>query len=214
VENIDNEIIDDLPELIFPKFKLNYYLFLALIPALYTSALYFFPQLINDPGLLQTRINLGVFFILFPFLLIGIIWVIKLGIVSIKRIVKYQYVIERVKLLKDDIKQLHKEFFNFIYEGRFIIEFEITSAYIYNSNPYIIIKKIKSTQLKKGDILEVMDYIDGKIMGSFEISQVRQNEYYAKNKGKIDAVWLGYIISTKGSSINPNLKAYFLPKEN
>ena len=56
-----------------------------------------------------------------------------------------------------------------------------------------------------GQKLDVFDKQDGNLIGKFEISEIRETEFFAKATGYVNPVWLGYY------NKNPNGGEYSSP---
>jgi len=89
---------------------------------------------------------------------------------------------------------MFKEFCSILW--KYIIEdrlLEIDWA-TYQGDKFIIALKNRSKlNIKKGNKISVFDKRDTVPMGQFEITEVRDDKYYAIGIKNIDPVWLGYV---------------------
>ena len=88
---------------------------------------------------------------------------------------------------------------------------EIKAAKFQRGKLYIVLKNNSKLNLKEGNKIEVIDKRDLVYLGQFEITEVRNNEYFAIGVKNIDSVWKGYVRQEGETTIMPNIAAIYLP---
>jgi hypothetical protein len=66
---------------------------------------------------------------------------------------------------------------------------------------YIRVKALTERQIRLQ--VEVIDYRDGKTMGRFRVTEVRQEEYYAEGISYVDPVWSGLVRERGETTVTP-----------
>jgi len=152
--------------------------------------------------------------LLSPILVPNIIWLICSVMIILKRIICYPKLYNITVQKLSDIIKLKDSIIKLSESIESNNTFEITSATCYEKNLlYIAIRKNNNKKLEKFDNILTLDRKDGKIMGLFQITEVKENEYYAEEKSNIDPLWKGYVKQNGEISMIPNIIAIYLKKE-
>jgi hypothetical protein len=88
--------------------------------------------------------------------------------------------------------------------------FEMDRTQYYDNTLYIVLKKLRGIKLEKKHKVSVFDMETYNILGVFEVTEERDNKYWARNVGQIDPVWLGYAREPGNSEAPPNTVAIWM----
>jgi hypothetical protein len=154
-----------------------------------------FPSLIDAPLWIRLIVVIGM--VLLPLVISSVRYLFQISSVILSRVHNYSNLYTMFEQSSRVILSLMKQLIA-------IRGFEIDRVSNYNHDLYITFKKKKGITLQQGDLVSVIDTREGIIMGSFQITEIRENEYRAKNSGYIDPVWRGYIYQAgKAESVPP-----------
>jgi hypothetical protein len=199
------------PELKWPRLQWRTEMWLTFIPFLLSFLVFFWPELAAHKSLQYIRIPVGIALFLTPALVPVLAWLYKTGSVVCRRAHHYPSLRQRAEREIDDLDEMKKNLFDILQAISPEPLFEIARARYYQNKLLIVLNKRKSPRLAKGDILVAVDMEDAKAMGLFEVTEVRDAEYYAISIRGIDAVWLGFARQQRETRIMPNMRAIPLP---
>lgn len=90
------------------------------------------------------------------------------------------------------------------------LAFELTKARYDRGKLYIVLKFKEGPKLSEGDILVVVDMVDGFVMGRFTVTEERGDGYYAVSEPSVDPVWLGDIRQAGEVTVLPSMYAFLV----
>ena len=92
---------------------------------------------------------------------------------------------------------------------------EIEKTVLYNGQLYVVLRKRRGLRLVVSHKVTVLDINTGGVMGIFEVTEERGNEYWAKSSGVVDAVWLGFVQQSGNTQAPPppETVAFYVPRE-
>jgi hypothetical protein len=95
------------------------------------------------------------------------------------------------------------------------IKFEVKNVLLYKECLYVELEKNQDGELAHGDKIVIVDTTDGRVMGQFEITEIKAREYRAKSMGSVDSLWLGFVrLKGDGSyPVPPDTIALQIPME-
>jgi hypothetical protein len=176
---------------------------LELVPFLLGFVLLFFPTLIDS----WVRWPIGVVLMSAPVSVPALIWLCKAGRVAFQRVRHYSCLYEYAQSTGADLTQAQRRIYGFLQRQVETRASEITGACHRDGKLYITLKKHRGRRLAKGDSLLVLDNEDGKLMGEFEVTEVRADEYYAVGVNAVDPVWLGRVRQQGETRMLPGMVA-------
>jgi hypothetical protein len=91
--------------------------------------------------------------------------------------------------------------------------FEIDRTQYYGDTLYIVLKKRRGIKLENKHKVSVFDLETYNIMGVFEVTEERDNKYWARNLGQINPVWLGYAREPGNNEAPPNTATFWMQGE-
>ena len=186
-------------------------MWLTVIPFVLGFLVFFWPELAAHKSLQYIRIPVGIALVLTPFLVPVLAWLYKTGSVVCRRAHYYPSLRQRAQREIDELDEMKKNLFDILQATSADSLFEIARARYYQDRLHIVLNKRKSPRLAKGDTLVAVDMEDAKAMGLFEVTEVRDAEYYAIGIRGIDAVWLGFVRQQRETRVMPNMRAIPLP---
>ena len=198
-------------ELEWPRLKWQSEMWFALIPFVLGFIVFLFPNLSGDEKYIQLRFIIGIPLLFSPLLVPLTIWGIRILNNAMLRIDEYPRIFALLVKVRSELRQLNQNFMDLVQSTSNQHRFEILKASVYEKQYFIVVKKTANPLLKTDDTLIVVDVADKKRMGNFQVTEERENEYYAQNIGNIDPVWSGYIRQRGEVTVNPNLTALYLP---
>jgi len=132
------------------------------------------------------RFIIGILLLISPILIQTFLWIIKTFVIIFKRISCYSNLYNKYQMFKESISILWKN----CIEDRLL---EIYWATYQGDEFIIVLKNSSKLNIEKGNKILVFDKRDAFPMGQFEITDVRDDKYYAICTKNIDPVWLGYV---------------------
>lgn len=191
----------------YPNFKWKWGTWLSVVSTLITFIFFVFPK-INEGNIDKRRIILFLAIAIGPFILFSCLpWLFKAIRVSKERLKYYPQIWNVWQFQHKNIAEMRTEMANLLQNAYITQFFEIEKASFEKGRLYILLLKNKKNDLKVEDSVEVIDQEDGKWMGRFKISEVREKVYYAYGIEQIDPVWLGYVIGKQELDVLPHMIA-------
>jgi hypothetical protein len=139
----------------------------------------------------------------------------RLGTVTLRRARAYEGLRaaynRRVTDLEAEVERTRSAVGQLLQERASRRAFEILNCFVYQGDPYIVLRRKRGIKLERGNLLTVMD-AEGFVMGSFAVVEVREQEYRARSTGDMDPLWQGYIHEAAPtlSPAPPNARAFLL----
>ena len=171
---------------------------------------FFFPLFAESDNYSQLRFFIGIPLLLSPGIVPVVYWGFSIFKYIILRVTLYPKVYRLYIHAIRELALLNRGFIDLIKRTSENRYFEIKIASFYDRSYFISIQKRKDLILKKNYKVVVSHISDNRIMGMFQVTDVRKDEYIANNIGMIDPVWAGYIRQRGEIHINPNLVATYL----
>ena len=181
------------PELAWPRLEWRNEMWLALIPMLLAFLIFFWPELAAQESLHCLRLAVGIPMLLAPIWVPLLTWLFKAGAVLCRRVRSYPTLYRHARSETDRLDEMRRYLFTIARGISNSRSFEISRARWYDSRLFIVFTKSKSSTLNQGDTLVAVHTEDGRAMGVFEVTEVRDHEYYAVGTSNIDPLWLGYV---------------------
>jgi len=178
---------------------------LAIVVFFIPNAVFFIPNL-----KLKYRIIL-IIFLFAPLLIQTFLWITKTIVIIFKRINYYPNLYNYHQNDSLKLREIIELFSYFVYVYIKDKILEIKGAKYQRGNLYIVLKNNSKLNLKKGNKIFVIDKKDLVYLGQFEITEVRNSEYFAVGVANIDPVWHGYVRQEGETNIMPNVAAIYLP---
>jgi predicted DNA-binding antitoxin AbrB/MazE fold protein len=175
---------------------------LAIVVFFIPNAVFFIPNL-----KLKYRIILAIFFLLLPVLIQTFLLITKTIVIMFKRI---NYYPNLYNYYQNDCSKLREIIELFYYVNIKDKILEIKGAKYQKGDLYIVLKNNSKLNLKEGNKIIVIDKKDLVYLGQFEITEVRNSEYFAVGVRNIDPVWRGYVRQEGETDIMPNTVAIYL----
>lgn len=195
------------PELRLPTWEWRGELWLNVISLLLGIIVFVLPELPD-----QVRFLLGPMLLLAPVLIPALEWLWKVSRITYRRVHYYPILRQRAQWAIDELDQMKRNLFDvaqIISAGHL---FEIARAGYYQDGLYIALNRPKYPKLAEGDVLLAVHMDDGRAMGFFEVTEVRDSEYYAVGTSNIDSLWLGHVRHLGEAQIMPYMAAIYLPQ--
>jgi predicted DNA-binding antitoxin AbrB/MazE fold protein len=171
------------------------------IPSILAIVVFFIPNL-----KLKYRIILAIFLLL-PVLIQTFLLITKTIVIMFKRI---NYYPNLYNYYQNDYSKL-REIIELLYYVNIKDKIlEIKGAKYQKGDLYIVLKNNSKLNLKEGNKIIVIDKKDLVYLGQFEITEVRNSEYFAVGVRNIDPVWRGYVRQEGETDIMPNTVAIYL----
>jgi hypothetical protein len=199
------------PDLKWPRVQWRINLWLDLISVLLAFIVLFWPGLVQE-GLEHIRFLVGIPLLLVPLLVPVLPWLCKVSYVVCRRAHYYPTLRQRAQREIDKLNEMEKNLFDIALTSSAGHLFEIARAGCYEDKLWIVLNKPKSPKLAEGDALLVAHIEDGRAMGLFEVTQVRDTEYYAIGISSVDALWWGYVRQQGEVTIMPHMAAIHVPQ--
>lgn len=187
------------PKLEYPKFHWRWEFWLTFISYLF---------IIWAPEL-----TIKIILFLIPIIVPTVFWFAKVMLIIIKRARFYPQAYRHLQFVNQNLRDLQKEFAEVVLKGKAESILEISRAAYLKGNLYLTLLKFKGITLNVGDEVTVIDKQDIKLMGVFEITQLRKNEYYAKGVKEVDRLWLGFVQQNGEVNTFPDLVAIISHKD-
>lgn len=143
-------------------------------------------------------------------------WLLYFMVAIIKRLTDYPQLHDITRSTCDDLVQLRETLFNLLHSLPYVAAIEIEKAAYVDSKVYIVLRRNglgAGEQIEVGDVLTLLDFSDGLILGMIQVTEVRTREYYTVAQKGLDPILRGHIIHTGEVSVLPNIKAIYLPRE-
>ncbi|MCI0488132.1 MAG: hypothetical protein L0229_16210 [Blastocatellia bacterium] len=178
-------------------------MWLTAVGALIGILLLVVPSLVKQ--VLWIRLFVAIICSTLPLLIFVFIHSVKVLFVALERLRHYDYLYEAYEKATEEVQRAQEMILYLLRELTSGRRFEIEKVLYYDQEVYIIVgkKRGKGRKLEVGNNLIVMNLWNGTIMGKFEVSEVRQKDYRARNTGYISPVWLGYIHKSGASESSP-----------
>lgn len=133
----------------------------------------------------------------------------------IRRLIIFGQLLEELRQTTDNLIRTQETisfFRNNLLQTNFV---EILRLQYFKQKLYLVVYRNQEKELEEGNKLVVLDTNDGLIMGYFNVTEVRRDEYIAEVNGSVDPLWMGYLRQTGESEMRvpANLVAILLPKE-
>lgn len=141
-------------------------------------------------------------------------WIKKIIVIIFKRTKYFRSLFIDYEDASSKLGEFEELFFNYLIKIEKKIEdrrHEIEKAKIHKDDLYIVLKKNSKLNLVIGNKIVVYDKKDLVFLGQFEITEVRNSEYYAIGIKNIDPVLFGFTRQKGETSIMPNIVAIYLP---
>jgi len=152
----------------------------------------------------------AIFLLMLPILIQTFLWVKKIIVIIFKRAKYYPNLYIHYQNVSSKLGEL-KELFVCVLNNNIKDKMlEIKGAKYQRGKLYIVLKNNSKLNLREGNIIVVIDKKDSVYLGQFEITEVRNDEYYAIGVKNIDSVWLGYVRLKGETTIMPNITAIYL----
>ena len=155
---------------------------------------------------------IGALLVLGPVILPALTWLWQAGRVLYRRAYWYPALRQRARWEIDQLDELKTNLVNILHDISGVHLCEIARATCYEGKLYIVLNKRSSPKLAKGDALVGVHRTDARLMGFFEVTEVRHREYYAVGTSNIDPLWRGHIQDLGEAQITPNIYAAYLPQ--
>lgn len=198
------------PRLEWPKLDWRLELRLGIASLLLGIAALFVPLPVQYSNLTALR-NIAVLAIVLLLLLAPLVdWAIQTGRTLIARADEYAVLYRHAIVLHEANERLRADLFQVLQGNEKHAELEIRQAVYLNKELYISVASTIS--LQEGSLLRVLDKKDGKIMGTFKITEQRSTEYYAIETSTIDPLWKGFVVEHSPLMMFPNLVAVYVPQ--
>ena len=187
---------------------------LTVFGTVFAVIVYVQPSVSSHSFWVRVSIALGVF-VLSSILLLAMEHLVKACSVAFRRIRAYEGLHEIAEQQIQHNAKAQEVILKLLQELTAGRKFEIEKTLYYNETLYISIRKKRGARLQEGDMVTVINAQDGGIMGMFEVSEVRSDEYRARVADYIDPVWLGFVHQDgrAETSAPPNAAAFFMPKD-
>lgn len=206
----EKEIIDR--ELLWPKLHWRLTPYFTGVAVLLAIILFMFPRL-SEGRFDQYRIFVAILIILFPFIFFtGIPWLYRAIPTIVQRVIYYAE-IRRVYLeTRKDYKELQKTMVEYLMNQVECYKLEINLAGFKDGKIYLLLLRKSGVNIELGDMVEVIDSRDYKLMGQFKITEIRSTVYYTEESRYVDKVWMGYIKERGETRLSPYMTALHIPR--
>lgn len=189
----------------WPRWKYPLKWYTVIIPFVLAFIALIFPDL--EP---KSRNITAFLLFISPLIIQTFLWLHKIALTIYKRTIYYPNLYDTNKIISSDFDELKDLFISAMINIKAKM-FEIKRAKYQRDELYIILKDNSESNLIEGNKVVVIDKKDSFILGQFEITEVRDNEYFAVGVNKIDLVWLGYVRQEGETTMLPNIIAIYLP---
>jgi len=188
----------------WPRWKYPLKWYTVIVPLFLAPIAFIFPDLE-----LKRRYIIAALLIFSPIIIQTFLWLHKIILTIYKRTINYPNLYDIYKEISSNFDELKNLFFNEMINSRTKVS-EIIGAKYQRSELYIILKNNSELNLIEGNKVVVIDKKDSVYLGKFEITEVRDNEYFAVGVNNIDLVWLGYVRQEGETTMMPNIIAISL----
>lgn len=197
-------------DLKWPKLQWRSKMCLAIIPFLLSLIVFFYPRLLQEAGLQQMRIALGISLLLAAVLVPTFEWLWRVGHVMHRRVYYYPQLYRRAQREIAELDQTKRYLYYLAQMIGAERTFEIAKAAYREGKLYIVVNKRGGAKLNEGDVLLAIHKKDALPMGWFKLIEVRDREYYAIGESSIDPVWLGFVQKKGEVEVMPHMAAIYL----
>ncbi len=139
------------------------------------------------------RLSAIVIAFIFAFLVLALIHAIRVCLVAFSKIRFYDRLCFMYDEKDEELRRAKASILALVQQLNAANRVEIQAVIRHDETVYLVLKRKRGRVLEVGGTLDVLDTQEGIPMGTFEISEIRSKEYYAKNVGYIHPLWLGFI---------------------
>lgn len=189
----------------WPRWKYSFK-WLTIIPFVLALFVFLIPNFEQ-----KYRFIIVIFLLMLPILIQTFLWITKIIEIIFKRTKYFQNLYNYYQNVSSELGELKELFFYRLINSIEDKIHEIKAAKFQRGNLYIVLKNNSKLNLKEGNKIAVIDKKDLVYLGQFEITEVRNNEYFAIGVKNIDSVWQGYVRQEGETTIMPNIAAIYLP---
>ena len=157
------------------------------------------------------RFIVVIFLLMLTILIQTFLWVTKIIVIIFKRTKYFQDLYNYSQNVSSELGELKELYFDRLINSIEDKIHEIKGATIQRGKLYIVLKNNSKLNLKEGNKIAVIDKKDLVYLGQFEITEIRNNEYFAIGVKNIDSLWKGYVKQEGETTIMPNIAAIYLP---